>query len=68
MGIKIRVQNEKALGCLRELSRYLTVSRCTAGECLEGALDRIKADRPELRKELDRIIKSFSAAANECAP
>jgi hypothetical protein len=68
MASKIRIDNEEALGCLRELSQYLTVSSCTARECLDEALARLKADRPDLREKVEMVIRSFRTAPNDCTP
>lgn len=59
----IKIRDEKTLANLRRLSRYLTVSHCTAGVCVEEALARINSERPELRKEVDKIIKEYTKTA-----
>jgi hypothetical protein len=68
MASKIRINNEEALGYLRELSQYLTVGSCAARECLDEALARLKADRPDLREKVEKVISSFRTAANDCTP
>lgn len=40
---------------LIELSRHLKVDKCRACECLLGALVQVKADRPKLAEEVDRL-------------